>query len=77
MVGPPSEVPNCFGAMKFRIQWPEAESPPLRVGIFNRWGSARIREVHWLPEQFKPCHLRHEQNHWSSTCRLQPAARRS
>jgi enolase len=42
----------------------------------NLLGSARIRQAHWLPWRFKPCRLRHEQNPWSATCRLQPAARR-
>ncbi len=75
MVGPPSEELNCFGAMKLRIQWPEAESPPLRVRIPHRWGSGGIRQEHWLPGRFKPCRLCDEQNHWSATCRLQPVAR--
>jgi hypothetical protein len=37
VVGPPSEVLNCFGAMEFRIQWLEVKSPFLRVGVFNGW----------------------------------------
>lgn len=35
MVGPPSEVVVCFGAMELWIQWLRMESPPLRVGIIN------------------------------------------
>ena len=77
MVGPPSEGLNCFGAMKLRIQWPEAGEPLLRVRIFRRLLSHRIRQLDLLPRQFKRCRLRDEQNRWSSTYRLQPAARRA
>ena len=43
MVGPPSEAVNCFGAMKLRIQWPVAESPPVRVRISSCSRFRRVR----------------------------------
>ncbi len=76
MVGPPSEELNCFDAMKLRIQWLGAESPPLRVVVFNHGSSPRIRQVRWLPGQFKPCRLRNEQKDWFTTCRVRPAGGR-
>lgn len=34
VVGPPSELLNCFAAVKLRIQWPGAASPAARAGRF-------------------------------------------
>ncbi len=76
VVGPPSEERNCFGAMKLRIQWPEAGSLPFRAGIYKGWALVRIRQAHWLPAQFKAGRLRHERNLWSSSSRMRLLAGR-
>ena len=76
MVGPPSEVLNCFDAMKLRIQWSAAESPALSVELFIRVVAPRNRHVRCSPEQCRRGRLRGEQNLCFSKGRLGPGARR-
>jgi hypothetical protein len=75
VVGPPSEELNCFDAMKLRMRWSAAESPPPQLEFIAHVSSTRIRHVHCQPLQFKTCRLRDEQNCWCFAYLLQPTAR--